>query len=360
MNGLTDINEYNNINQSKNFTMLQNEFVRAPDLDPYEFRLYVYLSSFNPCYPSHTKMEKDTGMSRKTISNLILRLEKKGYLTKKSGIGRRHNTYTMHQPKLNNTEKPNNEKPKVTQKLKNKSTENNRNGSEQCESCGSIFESQLTLSDSSVVTDTTQTNTHQNYDAPCVVTDTILSVVTDTTLYNKTNYNNINIEAAAQCSDLHSNNVAPPPPPQVKNKKLENEINKWDCPEFQKEWARKTLGILNIQIVDHWIGKYTLPFFSDCALSFTKYFCEQTLGENFQPAYRLEKWVQRELDIVKEKGQQLPETFRPKYPEKFIESLESLKKEGTRLYKRVTGDPKLMQEYYAEYQKQQRKGKLNV
>lgn len=56
------------------FTKVDNEFIRNNDLPPADFFLYLYLRTFNPCYPSYAVIHRDTGLSNQTISNAIKNL----------------------------------------------------------------------------------------------------------------------------------------------------------------------------------------------------------------------------------------------------------------------------------------------
>lgn len=61
--------------KTRPFTKLINDFIRLNDLDGNSFKLYAYLKSYNPCYPSYKTINRDTGLSNATIRRCICELQ---------------------------------------------------------------------------------------------------------------------------------------------------------------------------------------------------------------------------------------------------------------------------------------------
>jgi len=60
------------------FTCISNEIARYKNISPSAFRLYGFLSTFNPCFTSYDRIEEGTGLSRATIKKSINELMKLG------------------------------------------------------------------------------------------------------------------------------------------------------------------------------------------------------------------------------------------------------------------------------------------
>lgn len=78
----------------KNYTRIPNELIRSPDLDPYDFRVYLILLSLNPCFPSYEKLILWSGIrSRERVAKSLNKLESKGLITRQRQG--RHNVYRV-------------------------------------------------------------------------------------------------------------------------------------------------------------------------------------------------------------------------------------------------------------------------
>lgn len=80
----------------KNFTQIQNTLIRSPSVSLRAKMLYIYLSSFNPCYPSRSRIYKDLKIGRRSLTDALDELQSLGLLTYVKGNSKkRSNKYTL-------------------------------------------------------------------------------------------------------------------------------------------------------------------------------------------------------------------------------------------------------------------------
>lgn len=73
--------------ESNSYTKIKNNLITSSELDPYEFRIIVYLISLNRnniVYPSINTISTNTLISKRAVIKKLEDLEKKGYLIRES------------------------------------------------------------------------------------------------------------------------------------------------------------------------------------------------------------------------------------------------------------------------------------
>jgi len=85
-----------NKKSNKNFTIIENEFIRSNIVPRGARLLYPFLKSFNPIFPSYQKMKTTLHISDATISKSLIWLEKNKLLTKTRRGQGRSNVYKIH------------------------------------------------------------------------------------------------------------------------------------------------------------------------------------------------------------------------------------------------------------------------
>lgn len=73
--------------ESNGYTKIKNNLITSSELDPYEFRIIVYLISLNRnniVYPSINTISTNTLISKRAVIKKLEDLEKKGYLIRES------------------------------------------------------------------------------------------------------------------------------------------------------------------------------------------------------------------------------------------------------------------------------------
>jgi len=76
---------------------ISNQFARDPRVSNRAFRLYVFISTFNPSFPSYDIIKKCTGLGRQSISDSIKELVALGWIEYDRGNSKkRANQYKIH------------------------------------------------------------------------------------------------------------------------------------------------------------------------------------------------------------------------------------------------------------------------
>lgn len=82
--------------KNKNFTIVPNYVISMSNLTPIEFRIYVTLRRFNPCFPSYSTLQKYTGLSRWSVSRGLKGLVYAGLILYEKGDSRgKNNKYVF-------------------------------------------------------------------------------------------------------------------------------------------------------------------------------------------------------------------------------------------------------------------------